>query len=205
MLPCITVCILDVVLTPGFTLCYRVLPYFTVCYCVYFSHCFNSWVHPALLCATLCYRVLSCFTVCYCVDFSRCFNPWVNSVLLRVTVCYCVSLCVTVFYCLYFSHSGRTFHGRSADQVGVWEVEGCFQAEVGLQNLPHLFAHVEEQPSALQGHLAFLRQLWERSIADQTWWTPTHVRKQLARLAGFLPFSPSQNRALNRPMFATTI
>ena len=97
----------------------------------------------------------------------------------------------------------RTFHGGAAHQVGVGEVEGCFQAEVGLQNLPHLLAHVEEQPGTLQGHLAFLGQLWRRRTTDQTEKvknTNTHLH-----LTSKTSVSCPPSSHFNQPMFAMAI
>lgn len=52
-----------------------------------------------------------------------------------------------------------TFYCSAAHQVGVGEVEGCVQAEVGLHDTPNLLCHVIVHVGTLQRNFPFLPKL----------------------------------------------
>lgn len=60
-----------------------------------------------------------------------------------------------------------TFDGGAAHQVGVGEVEGGVQAEVGLHDAPHLLGHVVVQVGTLQRNFPFLSQLPRRPVVSR--------------------------------------
>lgn len=57
-----------------------------------------------------------------------------------------------------------TFYGSAAHQVGIGEVEGCVQAEVGLHDTPNLLGHIVVHVGTLQRNLPFLPKL-QRTLA----------------------------------------
>lgn len=62
---------------------------------------------------------------------------------------------------------GPTFNRSAAYQVGVGEVQGGVQAEVGLHDAPHLLCHIVVQVGALQRDFPFLSQLPRRQTRGQ--------------------------------------
>lgn len=76
-----------------------------------------------------------------------------------------------------------TFYCSAAHEVGIREIEGRVQAEVGLHDTPHLLCHVVVHAGTLQRNFSFLPELQRRlvvSCPDSPLWLPRTLRYKAA-------------------------